>query len=456
MKNTKLVYKTNLLLPLALLSACSNKKPIVGERESIVVSSVDERRKFDFDESPVIIDTEQKNSNFMQNYMNSSHSYRPLNFAGSFQKVWSAQLKRGAGDSLKITASPVVADGRVFCMDADGRVYANAQKTGARLWEVSTTLPKKDGQLGGAMAYHRGRLIVTSSFSECFSIDPTDGKILWRINLPAPCKGDGITVADGKAYILCSNSKLQVLDVTTGKLIWSHSGIVAESSFIGSAAVAVSDGLVFVAYPSGEIHALLQETGESIWDTIFSKASLIDTAHSFIHPRACPVVKDGIVYFSSASCKTYALDIKTGNTVWEREFGSVQTPIVSGNSIFIFKGSSEIVCLNNKTGALRWASVLDNSAKMAKATSGDWFSKTLGKLLSKNNHNIGDWYGQLLVSGHILMLSPNGRAMLLSASDGKIVKSAMLKTGGTISVNPVVASSTMYVLDDGGTLSAYQ
>jgi outer membrane protein assembly factor BamB len=333
-----------------------------------------------------------------------------------------------------MTAAPVAAEGKVFCIDAGGIVYAFDQKNGKRLWRVSTTIVGKDGQIGGAIAYDAGRVIVTSSFAECILLDSKDGKILWRIKLPAPSKGDGITVMNGKAFITCSNSCLQVIDIDNGKVLWSHSGMVSGSTYIGDSAVAIADGIVYAVYPSGEIYALLEETGAVIWDSMMTKFSLTNVAHAFSHLRACPVVKDGAVYVTAANGQTAAFNAKSGKLLWKSNYGGLQTPVVSGNSIFIFNCQSEVVCLNRHSGKKRWERKLTSVPK-----------------------EISDWYGMLLLKDLLLLVSPSGTLMYVSIHDGKIRKTIKLNDSGDgISMNPIIANRTMYLLLNCGKIVAYR
>jgi outer membrane protein assembly factor BamB len=298
---------------------------------------------------------------------------------------------------------------------------------------MSTTIIEKDGQIGGAIAYDQGKLIVTSSFSECFCLDAKNGKIIWRIKLPAPAKGDGITVYQGKAFILCQNCSLQVIDISSGKISWAHSGILVGSTFLGSASVAIADDTVFVAYPFGEIFALAANSGNVLWDATFPKHFAIGSAKIFTHPRACPVVCDGIVYFVAANGKTVAYEIKTGYPLWSSNYGGIQTPILSGDSMFLLNATGELLCLNNKTGKLRWSRklILDNSGK------------------------ISDWYGQILIRDHILVVSREGNVFIVSVYDGKIKKTAKI-AAGEIAANPVIADAIMYLLLDSGAIAAYR
>ena len=433
-KRKSIVLQSILLL---MFVGCSSKDRLKGAREEIIVSESDEEMMKGGDPSPVIIDSRtENNSQFVQPHFSSSHCYYPLQFSvtGSIVERWKSALDFESTPSLKMIAPPIIAEGKVFCIDAAGIVYALDQSTGKRIWRMSTTIVNKDGQIGCAIAYDNGSLIVTSSFSEGFKFDAKNGKILWRIKLPAPCKGDGITVHNGRAFFMCSNSSLHCVDIDSGKTLWSHSGMIADTTFLGSSGVAIDDGVVYFAYPSGEVYALLEETGSAIWDAMLSKFSLTNAASAFSHPRACPVVKDGIVYFVSVNGQTTAFNVKNGKQLWRNDFGGIQTPVVSGNSLFVFNSKSEVVCLNKNTGRKRW------STKLA-----------------KEGKEIADWYGMLLIKDHLLMVSPYGRMIFLSVYDGKIKKVVPISSESDgISVNQAIASGTVYVLMNCGKIAAYK
>ncbi|MDR2268431.1 MAG: PQQ-binding-like beta-propeller repeat protein, partial [Holosporaceae bacterium] len=183
-----------------LLTACSDKEKLSGTREDIIAA--DDEVAFDVEKADLPMDNvEFLNKEVPQPFMNASHCYFPLKFSTTPNEIWSSSLDFGNSKAIRITASPLSAEGKIFCLDAAGIVYAIDPADGKRIWRTSTLIKGKDGQTGGSMAYYAGKLIVTSSFSECFLLNAQDGRILWRIKLPAPCKGDGVTVSDGKAFI---------------------------------------------------------------------------------------------------------------------------------------------------------------------------------------------------------------------------------------------------------------
>ncbi|MBE6447509.1 MAG: hypothetical protein E7015_03440 [Alphaproteobacteria bacterium] len=415
-----------------LVSGCSSKKPLSGKRVDILLHEETEFSNAFQDKEKVIVASFQNNEDFTQPGYNSRHAYDPLSFSLNLKCFWKANLDFESTESIRMLSSAVVANGRVFCLDAGGILYAFDKNSGRTIWKKSTTLKGKDGQVGGSLACSSGKVIATSSFAEALAFDEQNGNLLWRIKLPAPCKGDGITVDNGKAYILCDNSTLHVVDINNGKICWSHSGMHVDTTFSGSSAVAVKDGITYVAYPSGEIFAVL-ENGMVLWSAIMSKFSFVDAMQSFSHPRASVVVYDNLLYVVNVNKQLIAYDCKTGAIKWKSNVGGFSAPVVSGNSLFVCSDNSEIICFNKNSGARRWVKALP-AAK-----------------------DINNWNGLLLTSEGLLTVSNSGMLILVSVEDGTVKKVLSLdETGNGVSVSPVIADRVLYLPTDKGKLISYR
>jgi outer membrane protein assembly factor BamB len=88
------------------------------------------------------------------------------------------QAKGSAGGFASV---PGVGDGRVFCMDADGRgVHAFDATDGSRLWSCQTT--RLDTSSGVTTSSGSETLFVTAAGNKegFFAIDAAKGRILWR------------------------------------------------------------------------------------------------------------------------------------------------------------------------------------------------------------------------------------------------------------------------------------
>lgn len=417
------------------LAGCSKDNVIRGKREDITLAEIDGDIINEQDIELTIVDEAEKNTAYAQSYVNASHCYAPLMFGENPVLIRDLAIDFKNSKSIKMASSPVFADGKLFFADAGGIIYAFDEKTGKRLWRISTTIVGKDGQIGCGIAYCSGKLIVTSSFAECFAINADDGSIIWRIKLPAASKGDGITIHNGKAFIVCSNSSLHAINIDNGKVVWSHSGMIADLTYLGCAGVAISADAAYVAYPSGEVFALMVETGIPLWDSVLSKFSLTNASHAISHPRACPVVYKDMLYVVGSNEQTVAFDVKTGQVIWRANYGGIQTPSVRGNSIFIANSNSEIVCLNRMNGKKRWETTMK-----------------LGEYDLPSG-----WIGQLLIKDYLLMISPDGHMFYISIYDGKVKKNIEIDDADEgITVNPIIANEALFILMNCGRVVTYK
>ena len=405
-----------------VLSGCTSKEPLEGVRKDIILSEVQSEER---DNGTVILDQTSVK-------LNKNLSLR-----------WSDNMKYGSSKSLRMASSVVTGNGKVFCIDAGGLVYAFDAKSGRKIWEKTTTIKEKDGQVGGALSYSDGKLIVTSSFAEAFAFDETNGAMLWRIKLPACCKGDGITISDEKVYLLCDNSSLQVVDIHDGKLLWSHSGMMMDTTYIGSAGVVVKDDVVYLSYPSGEVFALLSN-GSVLWSAMLSKFSFVNAGESFSHPRACPIIKDNLIYFTSANQQITAFDIGSGNVVWKKDLGGLETPLISGNSIFLIDSSAGLVCLNKDNGKTRWTRPL----KKEEDSTFGWFGRS---------ENSVEWFGPIQTNDGLIAIASNGTVATISAEDGSVKSYRRLNSFGEgITARPIVSENSLYFVSNDGTVFAYK
>ena len=413
---------------LALLVGCSSKEPLKGERSDIVLSEFNDNVASQIDNSAVSIDNAQINKEWPGSFVNVAHNYAPLVFSMKMEPIWNASLDFEDSPTIVSAATPVVGNGILFCMDAAGVVYAFSEQNGQRLWRTSSTIAGKDGQTGGCLAYYEDKLIVSTSFAECMALNAHNGKTLWRIKLSAPAKGDALSISDDKIFVLSENSTLTAIDVNNGRTLWLHSGILADAKYLGSSGAVVDKNVVYVTYPSGEIFALSADNGRVIWDSMISKFSLMDSSKVYLHPRACPVITDDILYVSAANGKTIAIDVHNGQQIWSYDAGSFQTPIVTGNSIFIINDDGEMVCLNRLTGNKRWSISLDKE------------------------HNI---HYTLLTNRGILAAFSNGVIKLISPMNGAVLRN-LPSVSDKIALNPIIVNQRLFIQTVSGQIVAYK
>ena len=150
--------------------------------------------------------------------------------------------------------------------------------------------------------------------------------------------------------------------------------------------------------------------------------------------RGRPILDRGRVIAISHSGRLAAIDLRTGERLWERDIAGVETPWVAGEFIYLVTLDAEVVCLYRRDGRVRWVRALDRY-ESPRSKSGPI-----------------QWSGPLLAGDRLVLLSSHGQALSLSPYSGEVIGRMSLPDGAAIA--PVVADGTLYILTDGGRLLA--
>jgi outer membrane protein assembly factor BamB len=427
-----------LLLP-AALGGCSwfdwltdeQKKPIPGNREPVLapargmrIDSVD----------PVSIPLLETNAEWAQYGRVVSHIGG--NFAGGLTKAWSTSIGRGGDYRTRITAQPLISGNRVFTMDTDCNVTALDLSTGAHVWRTKTR-PKKDtsSNVGGGLALANGVLYATSGLAEALALNPDDGAIIWRAEIPSPARS-GPTVAPEGVFLCTMDQQLVGLSPKDGRQLWSYQAGLAYTGTLGQAAPAYADGVLVAGFESGDLAAVRADGGTLVWTDNMGGVKGSSSLSEFASVRAAPVIDNGLVFAIGLGGLLASFDLRSGRRVWERDIAGADTPWVAGDFLFVVDSEEKVGAINKLDGTVHWVEDLPrfNNPK-----------KTKGLI---------NWYGPVLVGGKLILVSDKGKMGVLDPISGALVTSTDLE--GTASLAPVVAQGIVFVLTDDAILTAYK
>jgi hypothetical protein len=239
---------------LPALAACGSggwfgdkeKPPLPGTRISVL------QLADTIEPDPLVADLDifvppaERNDDWPQAGMGATHYPGNVTLSHPFSQVWSVDIGDGSSGNQRLFNPPIVADGRVYAMDADGRVAAFDAESGRRVWRVRATSTAEDGNaLGGGVAYGDGRLYVSTGFGDVLALDPASGDELWRAEVNGPIRS-APAFAAGQVFVISIDNQLEALDAASGRILWSHTGILEDAALLGGASAAAGAG-VFIA-----------------------------------------------------------------------------------------------------------------------------------------------------------------------------------------------------------------
>lgn len=357
-------------------------------------------------------------------------------------QAWSADAGTGSSKSGRLMASPIVYDGRVYALDADGTVSAFSTSGGSAIWRASLkpTVPEKQksfstsdlfslggdsgGGYGGGLAADAGRIIGVSGYGAVVALDPASGKRLWEKNLGVPIRA-APTAAQDRVFVITSEGKFFCLSATDGADIWATQGLPQQASRVMNVSPAVDGDIVVAPFPSGDLIALKISDGSPVWTESLARTRTTSQLSS-MSDAARPAIEGGTVFAAGNAGRMIATQASTGQRLWSINVPSTQTPWVAGELVYVVDTSGQLLAINRRDGKVIWTTKLPGSTV---------------------------WSGPTLAGNTLWLVSQSGTLAGVDASTGRL--SGQQELGNAVYVSPIVAQGRMYVLTDNAKLIAF-
>lgn len=364
----------------------------------------------------------------------------------NLQVVWRKGFGQGIKRGRYVTAPPVAADGKVFAMDADGRVVALDARTGSQLWRTGTNPGdnKRDKLgFGGGMAYADGKLYVASGHRQVMQIDAASGAVGWRTKTSEALHG-APTVAGARVLVVSLDNTLLTFDVATGAPSWNYQALSETARILAASSPAVSGDTVVAAFGSGELVALRASNGNDLWNEALSRASRTSALSEIRDIPGRPVIYQGDVFAVSHSGVFSATDLRTGQARWSLPVVGVTAPLPAGDVVYVVSKAGEVICASRESGQIYWIKNLNEGFKAKKK--GGVFG------IGGQRQNRPVWSSPLLSGERLVMVGQTGELVAMNAKTGEIVKRMELK--GSSTLQPIAMGDTIYVVTEEADLIA--
>lgn len=367
----------------------------------------------------------------------SHHAMQHMEIGANPERVWAQDAGTGSGSRNRLLGEPIVADGRVYVIDAEAAVSAFDAGTGEQLWRRTLAPAHEDDAalLGGGLAYADGRVFATTGFAQVVALDAGTGEEIWRTDVTAPVRA-APTVNGGRVFVVTLDNKGLALAASDGRILWTHAGVEETASLLGGAAPAVDNGVVVMAYSSGELVALRVDSGTPLWSDAILAVRRTDATADLADIRARPVIDGNRLFVVGHSGLLVAIDMRTGERAWEIELAGTEQPWVAGDYLFVVSTDNQLVAVEATSGRILWV------RQLARWTDPEDRS---GRIR---------WAGPTLASDRLIVTGSHGVALAVSPYNGEVLGRIELPEG--VSLSPAVAEGTLYFLTDEAQVIAYR
>ena len=417
-------------------SGKKNNTPTVGNRVDILGGE----RDMDVDPAlagvSVILPSAIVNDAWAQPGGNASKSPGHAELGQGLARVWAATVT-GANPRARLAASPVVSDGRLYVVDTTARVTAFDANSGAQIWSNALEVEDdgKASRFGGGVSATSANVFATNGVGDVAALAADTGALVWKKRPAGPLRG-APTLSNGNVYVMTQDNQIYAVRQSDGEPQWNEAGPVAASGIFGVGAPAAAQGTVIAGYSSGELAAYRYENGRSLWSDTLSRTAMSTSVSTLTDIDADPVIDRGRVFALGKGGRMASYELVSGQRIWEINIAGISTPVTAGEWVFVMTDEARLLCVARSSGKIRWISKLqryDNEEKKKGPIS---------------------WYGPVLAGGRLMVVNSRGQLWAVAPDEGTASQVTDLKAD--VSLAPIVANQTLYVLDDSGRISAFR
>lgn len=342
------------------------------------------------------------------------------------ETVWDKSVGDGVGKYYS-HLSPAWEGSSVYAADRNGLVKALDTDSGVEIWSVN--LAEKTGflsadipaMLSGGLTVSGEHVYVGTERGTLIALNANDGEIAWTAN----AGGEVLSrpeVSDGLVLVHTGNGLLQAFDTASGEQRWSLNLDTPSLSVRGESAPAVAMGAAFVGGDNGRVSAVMLGQGQIIWQQRISQTTGTTEISRLNDVDMTPVVADGRVYAIAYNGNLVAMDMRSGQILWKRDFGSVNELVLDGESLYVVDQDDNVYGLRAADGVTMWSQ---------------------DKLLHRNLS------APEIFNGYLVVGDGEGYLHWLDTSNGQFVAQNKLNSSGILSRPSIAGDKLMVQTRDG-------
>ena len=337
--------------------------------------------------------------------------------------VWQESIGDGVQHYFS-RLTPAIHNDVVYVANREGEVEALSLENGDTLWQTDVREnpafwpweTTESAKLSGGILQAYGKIFVGSEHGYLTALDRETGEIVWRKTMPGevlakPAAGDGLI------FVNLGSGKLLAVHPDTGEERWRFEQEVPPLTLRGQSSPTVANGGVLLGLETGKLSVLISENGYSAWSAEIASPKGASEFERLVDVDTQALISGPYAYAIAYNGNLAAVDIRSGNVVWKREYSSYRDLSMDSQSIYVVDSDGVVYGLDKTSGIERWSQpalrgwYLTGPTVAGKYLAlGDqegtlhWLDKETGELVSREDFDSSGFFIEPVVAGDKLIL----------------------------------------------------
>ena len=432
--------KNLLIITFALFLGCSSDKDTKLQNAVNIFNNDNEL-------SSIINQKQDAKLDVVRDIKNISNA-KSYNLTNSFikfplSKSWQVNTNQMIDDKNPYLPDPIYLSQNLFLLNNYGILYKIEANKGKLIWNKSIFKNLENTIIGtpaiSGKLSNDGKVTIYAhnGYDEIQAINGDNGELIWKKKHYLPIRG-GITSYKNSILISDFDGNILSINNENGTTNWSVFLGSDYNSVYTSARPIVAKNKIIVPGTGGAFFILSGDKGQVLWnENISSNKQLPKIFHSG-DIIANPIYHEGVVYIVSQSGFTAAFDIDTSEELWNIPVGGIETPTLSGETIFVNGNMGLLAAIDISSGKLRW-------------------KKKYPSYVNENSlfsdKKVAIYKGPTLAGSKILLSNLEGKIIIIDANNGNEINTLDINE---LALAPIPVDKKIFFLTKKGKLLAYK
>jgi outer membrane protein assembly factor BamB len=339
----------------------------------------------------------------------------------TIEEIWTTRIGEGS-ERLRLGLEPATDGTRIFAGTRDGTAAAFGVADGMPFWTTVT-----GARLASGPGVGSGLVVFGTSDGTLLALDAETGEERWQ--QPVGSEVLASPVVAGDAVVFRSvDGRLNAVSSADGTELWSIIQTLPTLTLRGNSSPIVIGDSVIAGFDNGRVGNYDMEFGQQNWEAQLATPAGRSEIDRLVDVGVDLEVFGNDVYAATFQGRAAALDLGSGEALWERDFSSFTGIGVDIENVYVTSDVSAVVALNRVTGNEVWR---QTDLRLRDATAASRYRQT------------------------VVVADFEGYVHFLSAIDGSFM-ARFRAAQAQVTAQPLALGPLLFIQSEDGTLAALQ
>jgi len=407
-----------------------NKKKVNSRFEDVFVDKKIFNEEKELDKNfNFKIENALDNTNWPQEF--ASNTNNVSNFKYNDNKLLiskSSKLSKTLGSKYSFIKNTVLYNKKIISYDHKGSIFVYSLENKKKILEFNFYKKAfKEYNKKIFLVVNENKIYAADNLGYVYAIDIETRTLIWAKNYGIPFRSN-IKFFDGQLFLANQDNIVYSIKAKNGEKNWQLSSSVTflKSKFKNNIVIDELNNNIIFINTSGELYSLNYLNQRINWVLNFKNFSLKGDKDLFLsQPLA---IKDGNLFVSTEN-SLLSYNLIAGSRNWIKPVAPILKPIITKNNVFTFTKNDLLICIDRKTGEIRWSKNIYLSIKKP-----------------KKMRKIGEIFNLSIANDNINLFSHEGYLLSFDFRDGTSNFFGKISKHGISSV-PIFSKGNMFLTD---------